>query len=474
MSQPNQFALLGKRRFLPFFLTQALGAFNDNVFKNALVIMITFKISGLSQGQVNTLANLAAALFILPFFLLSANAGQWAEKYEKSRSIRWIKLLEIAVMVLAATGFWLQSVPFLLGVLFLMGAQSALFGPIKYSILPQHLHPDELIGGNALVEAGTFLTILIGTLVGGILINSFAQGEVWVSAAVIAVAVLGYLASRGIPQAPAAAPALKLNWNPLSATLASVAFVRGNRTVLHSVLGISWFWFFGAMFIAQLPNYTKVYLGGNGEVATLVLTLFSLGIGIGSLACERLSGRKVEIGLVPLGAFGLTFFGVDLYFARPIEASIKDLSALAFMASPGSLRIAWDLFMIGLAGGLYIVPLFALVQLRSEKSQLSRIIAANNILNALFMVAAALLAISLFKLGFNIPQILLVTAVLNAVVAIYIFTLVPEFLMRFLSWVLINTLYRIDVQGLENIPEEGPCLVVCNHVSYVDVSGHLV
>lgn len=468
MSQHNQFALLGKRRFLPFFLTQALGAFNDNVYKNALVIMITFKVVGLSQDQINTMANLAAALFILPFFLLSANAGQWAEKYEKSRAIRWIKLLEIVVMVLAAIGFWLQSLPFLLGVLFLMGAQSALFGPIKYSILPQHLHPDELIGGNALVEAGTFLTILVGTLVGGILMNSFARGEVWVSAAVIVVAILGYLASRGIPTAPAAAPDLKLNWNPLSATIASMGFVRGNRTVMNSVLGISWFWFFGAMFVAQLPNYTKTYLGGNGEVATLVLTLFSLGIGIGSLACERLSGRKVEIGLVPLGAFGLTFFGVDLYFARPFEASIKDLSALAFMASPGSLRIAWDLFMIGLAGGLYIVPLFALVQVRSDKSQISRIIAANNILNALFMVAAALLAIGLFKLGFNIPQILLVTAILNAVVALYIFTLVPEFLMRFLSWVLINALYRIEVEGLENIPDQGPCLVVCNHVSYVD------
>ncbi|MGD9584589.1 MAG: MFS transporter [Lysobacterales bacterium] len=468
MSQASQFALLGTRRFLPFFTTQALGAFNDNVFKNALVIMLTFKIAGLSQGDINTLANLAAGLFILPFFLLSASAGQWAEKYERARSIRWIKLLEIAVMALAALGFWLQSLPFLLAVLFLMGAQSTLFGPIKYSILPEHLHPDELVGGNALVEAGTFLTILIGTLVGGVLMNAFDRGELWVSAAVILIAVLGYLSSRAIPPAPATAPDLKLNWNPFSATWHSLGFLKSNRAVLHSVLGISWFWFFGSVFITQLPNYTKEYLGGNGQVATVVLTLFSLGIGLGSLACERLSGRKVEIGLVPLGAIGLTCFGIDLYFARPELASVRDLSALAFMQAPGNLRVAFDLFMIGVVGGLYIVPLFALVQTRAERSQLSRIIAANNILNALFMVVAALLTILMFKLGCTIPQLLLLTAILNAVVAIYIFSLVPEFLMRFMSWVLINTLYRIEVRGLDKVPDSGPCLVVCNHASYLD------
>lgn len=468
MSQQSQFALLGKRRFLPFFTTQALGAFNDNVFKNALVIMLTFKIAGLSQNDINTLANLAAGLFILPFFLLSASAGQWAEKYERARSIRWIKLLEIAVMALAALGFWLQSLPFLLAVLFLMGAQSTLFGPIKYSILPEHLHPDELVGGNALVEAGTFLTILVGTLVGGVLMNAFEHGELWVSAAVILIAVLGYLSSRAIPTAPATAPDLRLNWNPFSATWHSLGFLKTNRSVLHSVLGISWFWFFGSVFITQLPNYTKEYLGGNGQVATLVLTLFSLGIGLGSLACERLSGRKIEIGLVPLGAIGLTCFGIDLYFARPDLAPVRELSALAFLHAPGNLRVAFDLFMIGVVGGLYIVPLFALVQIRAARSQLSRIIAANNILNALFMVLAAVLTLLLFRLGCTIPQLLLLTAILNAVVAIYIFSLVPEFLMRFLSWVLINTLYRVELHGLEKLPEEGPCLVVCNHVSYLD------
>ena len=468
MPQRGQFALLGTRRFLPFFTTQALGAFNDNVFKNALVIMLTFKIAGLSQADINTLANLAAGLFILPFFLFSASAGQWAEKYERARSIRRIKLLEIGLMLLAALGFWLQSLPFLLGVLFLMGAQSTLFGPIKYSILPEHLRAEELVGGNALVEAGTFLAILLGTLVGGVLMNALDRGELWVSLAVVLIALAGYFSSRAIPLAPATAPELRMNWNPLSATWHSLGFLKNNRSVLHSVLGISWFWFFGSVFITQLPNYTKEYLGGNGQVATLVLTLFSLGIGLGSLACERLSGRKVEIGLVPLGAIGLTCFGVDLFFARPEPALVRDLSALAFLQAPGNLRVAIDLLMIGVVGGLYIVPLFALVQSRADRSQLSRIIAANNILNAAFMVLAALLTLLLFHFGCTIPQLLLLTAVLNALVAIYIFSLVPEFLMRFLSWVLINTLYRIEVQGLDRVPDEGPCLVVCNHVSYLD------
>lgn len=464
----NQFTLLKQRRFLPFFLTQALGAFNDNVFKNALVIMIAFKVAGLTSDDINFWSNLAAGLFILPFFLFSANAGQWAEKFEKSASIRRIKLLEIFIMGMAAVGFWLESLPFLLGVLFLMGLQSTLFGPIKYSILPQHLRPEELVGGNALVEAGTFLTILLGTLLGGVLMAGFDHGPLLVSAAVIVFAVLGWWASRSIPEAPPTAPDLRLNWNPLTETVRNLGFLRGNRTVLNAVLGVSWFWFFGAVFLAQLPNYTKEFLGGNEQVAPLVLTLFSLGIGAGSLLCEKLSGRRVEIGLVPLGAIGLTVFGVDLYFARPEEALVKGMGAIEFLQAPGSLRVVADLLLIGLFGGFYIVPLYALIQTRAERGKLARIIAANNILNALFMVASAAMAIVLFAAGLTIPQVLLVTAVLNALVAAYIFTLVPEFLMRFLSWGLVSLLYRIRVDGTERIPDEGPALVVCNHVSYMD------
>jgi 1-acyl-sn-glycerol-3-phosphate acyltransferase len=463
----GQFGLLRARRFGPFFVTQTLGAFNDNVFKNALVILVTFGIAGLSADDVNLYVNLAAGLFILPFFLFSATAGQIAEKYEKSRLIRAIKLLEIVIMLLAVAGLALGSIPFLMGVLFLMGAQSALFGPVKYSILPQHLHETELVGGNALVEAGTFLAILLGTMLGGWLMAQHA-GTHWVSATVVVVAVLGYLASRGIPAAQPTAPELRINWNPLTETWRNFRFMQNNRTVLLAVLGISWFWFYGAVFLSQLPNYTKINLGGDETVVTLLLTVFSLGIGIGSLLCERLSGHKVEIGLVPLGSIGLTLFGIDLYFAVPETATATGIAAGEFLKSASHHRVLWDLLLTGIFGGFYIVPLYALIQTRSEASHRSRIIAGNNILNALFMVAAALVAIVLLDAGLSIPQLLLVVALMNAAVAVFIYSLVPEFLMRFLVWALINTLYRIRKSGLEHIPDEGPAVIVCNHVSFVD------
>jgi hypothetical protein len=467
MSSDNQLGLLRQRRFAPFFVTQTLGAFNDNVFKNALVILVTFGMATLTQQQINVYVNLAAALFILPFFLFSATAGQIAEKYEKSQLIRYTKLLEIGIMVLAVFGFWFNQVPLLMGLLFLLGTQAALFGPVKYSILPQHLREDELVGGNAWVEAATFLAILLGTMLGGWLIAQ-SGGAHWVGGAVVFFAVAGYLASRGIPLAPATAPDLKLNWNPVTEIWRNFNFMRGNRTVFLSVLGISWFWFFGATFLSQLPNYTKTYLGGNEQVVTLLLTVFSLGIGIGSLLCERLSGHKVEIGLVPLGSIGLTLFGIDLYFAAPAVSALEDQGAAAFLHVANNHRILWDLLLIGVFGGFYIVPLYALIQTRSDATHRSRIIAGNNILNALFMVASAILSVVLLKAGLTIPQLLLTTALMNAAVAVFIYTLVPEFLMRFLVWVLINTLYRIRKEGLENIPDDGAAVIVCNHVSFID------
>jgi len=467
MSEAPRENLLGTRRFSPFFWTQTLGAFNDNVFKNALIILVSFGIAGLSQDQINLTVNLAAGLFILPFFLFSATAGQLAEKHEKSRLIRWIKLAEIAIMALGVVGLHLGSVPLLLAVLFLLGAQAAVFGPVKYSILPQALHPSELITGNAWVEAATFLAILLGTMLGGWLIaQSF--GVAGVSAVIVAIAVLGYLTARAIPAAPATAPDLKINWNALTETWRNIAFMRGNRTVFLSVLGISWFWFYGATFLAQLPNWTKLNLGGNEQVVTLLLTVFSLGIGLGSLLCEKLSGHKVEIGLVPLGSIGLSLFGADLYFAAPGDAVTTGLGAAAWLAQAGSHRVLIDLALVGISGGLFIVPLYALIQTRSAASHRSRIIAGNNILNAAFMVASAILAIVLLKAGLNIPQLFLAAAILNAGVAVFIYGLVPEFLMRFLAWMMIRVLYRIRVSGLDNIPDEGPAIVVCNHVSFVD------
>lgn len=467
MASTQTSSLLRQRRFGPFFATQALGAFNDNVFKNALVILVSFGIAGLSADQMNLYVNLAAGLFILPFFLFSATCGQLAEKYEKSRLIRYVKLLEIGIMLLAAAGLWFSNIPMLMSVLFLLGVQSTIFGPVKYSILPQHLHEHELISGNAWVESATFLAILLGTLLGGWLMT-LPGGSHWVSAAVIGIALLGYLFARGIPLAPATAPELKINWNPWTETLANIRFMRGNRTVLLSVMGISWFWFFGATFLSQLPGYTKVYLGGGEQVVTLLLTVFSLGIGLGSFLCERMSGNKVEIGLVPIGSIGLTLFGVDLYFAAPAVATLHEQTAMAFVHVISNHRVLWDLLLIGVFGGLFIVPLYALIQTRTPPSHRSRVIAGNNILNALFMVIAALMAVVLLKVGLSIPELLLTVALMNAAVAMFIYGLVPEFLMRLLVWLLINTLYRIRTKGLENIPDEGPAVIVCNHVSFVD------
>ena len=467
MSGHSQFGLLRERRFLPFFCTQFLGAFNDNVYKNALVIMLAFHATSITAISSGMLVNLCAGLFILPFFLFSATAGQLADKYEKSTIIRYVKLFEIAIMVIGAVGFVHKDLTLLIGALFLMGLHSTLFGPVKYSILPQQLQPDEIVGGNGMIEMGTFLAILAGTILGGLLVAQ-EQFAGLVSAAVIGIACLGYLASRAIPSAPPAAPDLKINWNPLTETWANFKFTKQNRTVFLSVLGISWFWFYGATLLAQFPNYCKDVLGGNEHVATLMLTMFSIGVGTGSLLCERLSGHKVEIGLVPFGSIGLTVFALDLYFASPTAASGALVGAGEFLARAGSWRILCDLVLIGVFGGFYIVPLYALIQTRSERSHQSRIIAGNNILNALFMVASAAMAVLLLHAGFSIAQIFLVVAVLNAVVAVYIYTLVPEFLMRFLIWLLIHTIYRLEKSGLEKIPEEGAAIIVCNHVSFVD------
>jgi 1-acyl-sn-glycerol-3-phosphate acyltransferase len=463
----SQFRLLGVRRFLPFFATQALGAFNDNAFRNAMVMLVAFQMS-LSDKQVSLYTNLAPALFILPFFLFSATAGQLAEKFEKTRIIRYVKLFEICAMCLAAIGFYTHHISLLLVVLFLMGVHSTVFGPIKYAILPQALKPAELVGGNGLVETGTQLAMLIGMIVGNSLMLIAGYGPIAASAVTIGIAVAGWLASRAIPPAPATAPDLKFNWNPISETGRVLGITRSDRAVFNAVLGISWFWFFGTVLIAQLPNYTRVDLGGDGSVNTLVLTLFSLGTGIGSLLCERLSGRRVEIGLVPMGAFGLTAFGIDLFFARPGAAGVSGLDWLGFLHSAGAWRISLDLTLIGVFAGFYVVPLFAFVQSRTPSDRLSRVIAGNNILNALLICLASGFGLAMGALGVGVPTVFLITAVLNALVAVYIFTLVPEFVMRFITWVLVHTLYRVRVEGLKNLPEEGAALLVCNHVSFMD------
>lgn len=463
----SQFALLGRRRFAPFFWTQALGAFNDSAFRNAMVMLAAVQMA-LPDRELALYTNLAPALFILPYFLFSATAGQLAEKFEKTRIIRYVKLFEIAAMGLAAWGFHTHDLPLLLGVLFMMGVHSTVFGPIKYAILPQALEPVELIGGNGLVEMGTQLAILIGMVAGNALMLLPGIGPTAAAIATIGIAALGYAASRAIPPAPATAPGLKFNPNPVTETKRVLRITREQRAVFNAVLGISWFWFFGTMLTAQLPLYSKVSLGGDGSVITLVLTLFSLGTGVGSLLCERMSGRRVEIGLVPLGAFGLTAFGVDLYFARPGAAPVAGLDWWSFLRGAGGVHIALDLTLIGVFAGFYVVPLFAFVQARTPRDRLSRVIAGNNILNAAFIVTASVTGLLLVRMGLSASQVFLVAALLNVAVAVYIFTLVPEFLMRFITWTLVNTLYRVRVEGMRHIPEEGPALLVCNHVSFMD------
>ncbi|MGA8279091.1 MAG: MFS transporter [Rhodanobacteraceae bacterium] len=435
MASHNPFRLLYTRRFAPFFATQALGAFNDNAFRYAMLVLVAFHF-GLDERAVTFYSNVGPALFILPFFLFSASAGQLAEKYEKTRIIRYVKLFEIGAMALAAIGFHAHSVALLLIILFLMGLHSTVFGPIKYAIMPQALEPSELLGGNGLVEMGTSLAILIGMVTGGSLMALGRFGPTLASVLVLVIALSGYLVSRAIPAAPATAPDLDFCWNPFTETVRVLGIVVRERSLFVAVLGISWFWFFGGVFTAQLPNYTKLYLGGADTVSILVLTLFSIGIGAGSLLCEKLSGGRIEIGLVPFGALGLTIFGVDLYFARPDPIGAHDFGSLAFLTAPGSWRIALDMTLIGLFAGFYIVPLFALVQSRAKASELSRIIAGNNVLNALFIVTAAVFCIGASNLGASIPQLFLITALANLVAIALLCAFEPEFAHRFVAWML--------------------------------------
>ena len=468
MSSANQFSLLKERRFAPFFATQFLGAFNDNIFRNGLIILITFQgtqILGLNTSQ---LTNIAGALFILPFFLFSAISGQLADKYEKSHLIQCIKIVEIGLMSIATGAFLTESYSILFFVLFLMGCQSTLFGPVKYAYLPQQLATEELVGGNALVESGTYLAIICGLIIGGVSIAIDPGNQIVLTACLLGVATLGYLASRAIPKTRPVDPDLKISWNAWRETGRIISFARADRGVFLSILGISWFWFFGSAMTLQIPAYTLDILNGGEGVTTVLLVAFAVGVGIGSLLCERLSGHRIELGLVPFGTIGLTLFAIDLYFAQPSQHIEAVVSVGDFIGRAGSMRILFDLSMLGAFGGLYSVPLYAYIQQQAERHHLSRIIAANNIINSLFMVLAAGLAIGLLAAGLSIPQFFVVLGIMNAVVAIYIYSLLPEFLMRFVAWIIINTLYRIRTTGLESIPDDGPAIVVCNHVSFID------
>jgi 1-acyl-sn-glycerol-3-phosphate acyltransferase len=466
-AHPNQFALLGQRRFAPFFWTQFLGAGNDNLFKFAFTVLVTYELE--VSWLPPSLAGLAiGALFILPFLLFSATSGQLADKYDKSVLIRFVKGLEIGVMTLAGFGFISSNVYILLGCVFLMGLHSTLFGPVKFAYLPQHLSERELTGGNGMVEMGTFVAILLGQVAGGLLIAVPQLGSSYVAAACLAVALLGRATSQLVPASPSTDPGLRINWNPVSETWRNLRLAHGNLVVFRSLLGISWMWFFGAVFLAEFPSFAKEVLHGDEHVASLLLVVFSVGIGIGSLLCEMLSRRHVEIGLVPLGAIGMSVFAIDLYFASRSLPPAGGYTLSAFMAQPAHWRVMADLGLLSLFAGLYSVPMYALIQMRSQPSHRARIIAANNILNALFMIVSAVIVGVLLKSGLSVPQVFLVVGLLNAIVAFYIFMLVPEYLLRFVAFVMARLVYRFKVEGDENIPAAGAAILVCNHVSFID------
>ena len=466
-AHPNQFALLRQRRFAPFFWTQFSGAANDNLFKFAFTVMVTYQLS-VAWLQPAMAGLVIGALFILPFLLFSATAGQLTDKYDKTRMIRFVKNLEIAIMLVAAGGFVLGSVPVLLLCTFLMGVHSTLFGPVKFAYLPQVLSERELTGGNGMVEMGTFVAILLGNVAGGLLVALPGVGHSTVALACVLLALAGRGVAQFIPSAPATDPGLQVNWNPFTETWRNLQLARSNTVVFRSLLGISWMWFFGAVFLSQFPSFAKEVLHGNEQVASLLLVVFSIGIGTGSLLCEVLSRRHVEIGLVPLGAIGMSVFAIDLYFAaRGLPAS-EVMGLAAFLSQPAHWRVMADLALLSLFAGLYSVPMYALIQLRSAPTHRARIIAANNILNALFMIASALIAGALLSAGFTVPQVFLFTGIANAVVAGYIFLLVPEYLLRFVAWMASRFVYRFQVRGDEHLPTHGAAVLACNHVSFID------
>jgi len=431
----HQFALLAQRRFAPFFWTMFSGAANDNLFKFAFTVMLTYQLS--VSWLAPAMAGLViGALFILPFVLFSATSGQLSDKHDKASVMRLVKSLEVLIMLLAAAGFlatpdWLAwQVPLLLACTFLMGLHSTLFGPVKFAYLPQTLQESELMGGTGMVEMGTFVAILLGNVAGGLLMALPGTGPGYVAGACLLLALAGRVAAQFVAPAPATDPGLKINWNPVSETWRNLQRAKADPAVFRALIGISWMWFFGAVFLSQFPSFAKEVLHGNEQVASLLLVVFSVGIAIGSLLCEVLGRRQVEIGLVPLGAMGMTLFSVDLYFASHALPPAALMDAAAFLQQPAHWRVMADLGLLSLSAGLYSVPMYALIQLRSAPSHRARIIAANNILNALFMIVSALLAGALLAAGLSIAQVFLCVGLANALVTLYVFLTQPEYWLR--------------------------------------------
>ncbi|WP_281544527.1 MFS transporter [Grimontia sp. SpTr1] len=457
------------KRFFPYFLTQCLGALNDNIYKNILLLMVTYSFIDSLPVSVDLFVNLAAGLFILPFFLFSAHAGAIADNMDKAKLIQRLKLAELAIMGCAAAAILTQNALLMLALLFMTGTQSAYFGPVKYALLPQALKANELVKGNAWVEIGTFLSILIGTLSAGLLL-AIPSGTFIAACLVVSLSLIGFLSSVNIPSLPVSNPE-KVRFSPISGMKNTLKVAKKQRGIWMSILAISWFWFMGATYLTQFPNFAREHLHADSTVVSLLLALFSIGIAAGSFICEKLSFNKVELGILPFGILGLTLFSADLLWAVPSVESFPEqfYGVQSFIAQSSHLRVMFDLFMVGVSGGVFIVPLYAFIQSRAKDGECARSIAANNIMNALFMVASALVSILVLSvLDFSIVELFALMAVGNFIVAIYVYRQVPEFTQRFISYLLSHCLYRVSVNGRQHIPEQGAALIVANHVSYVD------
>jgi 1-acyl-sn-glycerol-3-phosphate acyltransferase len=465
----DQEHLLRNKKFWPTFWTQFFGAFNDNVFKNALVMLITYKAYKLSGLSPESMVALCGGIFILPFFLFSAMAGQICDKYPKHKLMFYIKLWEIGVMVIGGYGFITENIVVLIGTLFVMGLQSSFFGPVKYSILPELVKDSELVQGNALVSMATFVAILLGTIIGGVLIAIEDGGEYYVGGAVICFAILGTLFSTRIQELKPSAPDLKINFGLFKPTWEITKITMKVKSVFLAVLGISWFWFLGAALLSMFPGYVKNVIGGDEHVATLFLALFSIGVAVGSILCEKFSRQRLELGLVPFGTIGMSIFIFDFFIVGQPERLTTDIiGVVEFFQNPAFYRIIVDLLGLSICAGFFTVPLYTFIQKRSPNGERSRVIAGLNILNALFMVCSAVLLTVFYQIGLSMPEIFGIWAILNLFVSIYIYYLLPEFMLRFLATIISRITYRVKVNGHENIPEEGGCILTCNHVSFAD------
>jgi MFS family permease len=436
----GQFKFFFQRRFLPFFITQFLGAFNDNLFKNSLLVIVVSSAVVGSDSSTNFTTNLAAGLFILPYFLFSTTAGLLADKYDKALLVQRIKIAEIIIMLAGCYALWSLNITLMLGILFCLGTQSSFFGPIKYSIIPQHLDSSELLGANAQVGMGTFVSILLGTLIGGWIVTT-EQGPLWVGVLTVAVAIVGWLSSREIPPAPSADTDITISLNPIAEARQNFRLAKKDPTVFYCILANSWFWLYGGSFLTQVPNFAVTILNGHPTLITILLAAFIIGVAIGSLLCTKLSGGEVEPGIIPLGAIGLTVFAMDLFFSsnafQLANAGVSSVLPLQFFGLTGSLRVTFDLMFIGLFGGLYIVPLFSMIQQRSASGVRARVLSVNNICNAFYMVIGSIIGIiCLSGLGWSIPEFFFGIAVMNILFTGFIFYQVPEFLQRFKIWAL--------------------------------------